>query len=272
MKTNLKILFVLFLCVAVSVRINAQQVSIKPFSVGQSKVIDELKRLKTNNPKITTEELLKTGNALLDKQGLNFIVGFDTNTCQKIGQIKAAQKTPNAPLNLRTTIKSPLGEAASLLLPEAVFAKNECFPCFVALPFLEITNQDFVTVVEGNNLKFFLPANFFVNEIFLVDEKDLTTIKKKWKIPFKTVPLSISDDGNILFLGFEEPELSDLALAIFSAEGAYQFYAKKDLDSAKKGTILTEKQIAKTVPNFSFVKFETPELKQIVKFPIKCPN
>lgn len=270
MKIFLNFLTISAFCLFFFTQIQAQA-TIKPFSISESNLINDVKNLKNSSPKITSENLVKSANALLDKQGINFVVGFDANTCLKLEEVKKAQKNPTTPLNLRTTLKSPLGEPAALLLPEAIFTKNECFACFITLPFLEITDKDFVTIVQDTNLKFYLPTNFLINQAFLVDEKDFTTVKRKWKIPFRTVPLSVSDDGNILFVGFDEPELADLALAIFS-EGAYQFYPKKDIDKAKKGVILTEKQVKITVPNFAFIKFQNTELKQIIKFPTKCAN
>jgi predicted sulfurtransferase len=100
-----KIFFTLFCFFSV---VNAQQVSVKPFSVTQSNLINDLKATKSSNPKLTTDELVKTGNLLLDKQGINFIVAFDANTCQKISQAIANLKDKTAPLNLRTALKSPL--------------------------------------------------------------------------------------------------------------------------------------------------------------------
>lgn len=256
---------------ALFLEINAQQVSFKPFSVNESNLIAELKSLKNSNPNISADEFIKNANLLLEKQGLNFVVGLDPATCQKIEQLKKAQKTPGAPLNLRATLKSPLGESATLSLPEAEFSKNECFSCFMNLAFLEITDKDFVTVVEGSNLKFFLPGNFLVSEAALVDEKDLTTVKKKWRMPLGATPISVSDDGNILYLGFEDPELKDLTLAAFG-EGVYQFHAKKDLDAKKKRSQIEKPQNITVAPNISFIKFESTGKKQTIKAPVKCLN
>ena len=270
MKISSNILLVVVCLIVFSLKNYAQQVSFKPFSVNQSNIIAELKTLKASNPNISYDEFLKNANSLLEKQGLNFVVGLDPATCQKIEQLKKAQKKPG-PLNLRATLKSPLGDAATLSLPEAEFSKSECFSCFMNLAFLEITDKEFVTVVEGSNLKFFLPANFLVNEASLVDEKDFTTIKKKWRMPIGAAPISVSDDGNILYLGFEEPELKDLTLAAFG-EGVYQFHAKKDLDAGKKSAAMEKPQNVTVAPNVSFIKFESAETKQIVKAPTKCPN
>lgn len=263
--------FLLTLICCIFSKSYAQQVSFKPFSVNQSNVIADLKALKTSSPQISTSELVKSANSLIEKQGLDFVVGLDAATCQKIEQLKKTQKNPAAPLNLRATLKSPLGESATLSLPEAKFSKSECFSCFINLAFLEITDKDFVTMVEGSSLKFFLPANFLVNQATLVDEKDFTTVRKKWRIPAGATAISVSDDGNILYLGFEEPELKDLTLAAFG-EGVYQFFDKKDLDPRKKKALIEKPQNVSAATNESFIKFESAETKQIIKAPTKCPN
>ena len=272
MKITIKFFLQLFFVpVFFSMPANTQQLTVKPFSVVQSNLINDLKTAKTVNPKITAEEFAKTANALLEKQGINFVVAFDANTCQKISQAIANLKDKNAPLNLRTALKSPVGENAGLLLPEISFAKNECVPCFVRLPILEITAKEFVLLVEGKNIRFFLPANFILNEAQLVDTKDLTTVKTSWKIPFRTVPLSVSDSGNILYLGFSEPELKDLALMAFG-EGVFQFCPKSEIDSDKKDILLKEFPKDANNPNLAFIKFTSGKTSQIVRFSTDCGN
>jgi hypothetical protein len=266
MKKYLRTLPFIILCL---ILVNAQKVDLKPFSIKPSNLISELKTLKMSNPKISSEDFVKAANLIFDKQGIEFVIGLDANTCKKIDDIKKAQKDKNTPLNLRATLKSPLGEQASLALPEANFTKSECFSCFITLPFVEATTNEFVTIVEGINLKFFLPTNFLLNEISLVDEKNTAIVKKKWKIPFRTAPISISDDGDMIFLGFEEPELADLVLISYY-NGSYQIYGKKDVDSAKKGVI--PKDIVANEANFSYLQFATPSSNQLIKFPTKCQN
>jgi hypothetical protein len=271
MKVTIKFFFAFLTLFYMANQANAQQVTFKPFSVVQSNLINDLKALKTSNPKIGAEDFVKTANSLLEKQGLNFVVAFDADTCQKIAQAIADRKDKTAPLNLRTGLKSPLGETANLILPEVDFAKNECVPCFVRLPMFEATAKEFITSVEGRNIKFFLPSNFILNEARLVDEKDLTTVRTKWKIPFRTTPLSVSDDGNILYLGFSEPELADLALMAYG-EGVYQFCAKSELDSAKKGVLLKDFPKDAGNPNLAYIKFTRGETNQVVKFSSRCGN
>lgn len=272
MKIAAKVLFHLFFVLGcLSPAANAQQVTVKPFSVTQLNLISDLKAVKMSNPKITAEEFAKTANSLLEKQGLNFVVAFDANTCQKISQAIAGLKDKSTPLNLRAALKSPVGENANLLLPEVNFSKNECVPCFVRLPILEATAQEFVTLVQGKNIKFFLPPNFILNEAFLVDGKDLTTVKTRWRMPFRTTPLSVSDSGNILYLGFPEPELSDLALMAYG-EGVFQFCAKSEIDADKKGVLLKDFPQNANNPNLAFIKFTGGETNQIIKFSTACEN
>jgi hypothetical protein len=272
MKITIKLSLLFVALCFFSVSLNAQQVTVKPFSVDRSKLLDDLKTARAANPKISPEDFVKTANSLLEKQGLEFVVAFDANTCRKISQAIADLKDKTAPLNLRAALKSPLGENANLLLPEIKFAKNECVSCFINLPILEAAGKEFVTRVEGQNVKFFLPANFILNEAFLVDEKDLTIVKKSWKIPFRSTPLSVSDDGNILYIGFSDPALSDLTLMVYSAEGVFQFAAKNEIDTAKKGVLLKDFPKPANDPNLAFIKFTGGKTSQVVRFSVACEN
>jgi hypothetical protein len=271
MKITIKFCFVLFALSCLAATAQAQYIA-APFSVAPSNLINDLKAAKAANTKMTTEEFVNVANALLEKQGLNFVVAFDAATCRKISTAIADLKDKTAPLNLKTALKSPLGENANLLLPEVSFDQTECVPCFVRLPILQVAGKEFVTLVEGKNIKFFLPANFILNEAHLVDEKDLKTIKTSWKLPFRSAPLSVSPDGNILYLGLVEPELADLVLMAYSKEGVYQFARKSDLADAKKGVPVRDFPKDAANPNLAFLKFPGDAANQIVKFSSPCGN
>jgi len=269
MKISFSLRSLIFIAVCFTATIYGQQVSIKPFSISRSDIIDDLRSAKKVNPNLNADELVKIANLLLEKQGLNFIFAFDSNTCQKIEQAKKNRKDQSAPLNLRAALKSSSGETASLLLPEAVFDKRNCSACYVSLPLLEITGKDFVTIIERKNLKFYLPPNFIINEMSLVDSKDLTTVKTNWKVPFRATPLSISDDGNILYLGFADSELKDIALMIYG-EGTFQFCVRKEINFGKKGVLLDAFPKNANNPNLAFIKFIDGDTSQIVRFSKNC--
>lgn len=246
-----------------------QKVTINPFQVKPSAVLEQIKVAKTNNPNQSIEELVKTSNELLQTQGFNFVFGFDAATCQKIEQVKATQTDKSAPLNLKGTFTSVTSEKASLILPEAGFEKTECLPCFMQIPVFEITANDFVTSVMNQNVKLYFPQNFTVHEVQSVDNKDLTTIIKRWKIPSRTTPLSVSYDGNVIYLGLNEPQLNDLVLMVFS-EGVLQFGAKKDLSSDIKTNLLKDFPADANNPNLRFINFAYESVNYTLRFSNPC--
>ncbi|MBX7170136.1 MAG: hypothetical protein K1X72_04210 [Pyrinomonadaceae bacterium] len=268
-KFSLNLLFTVLFIFSLDFSIFGQRVAINPFQVKLSPVLEQIKAAKANNPNQTIEELVKNANDLLQTQGFNFVFGFDAATCQKIEQAKANQQDKSVPLNLRGTFMSVTGEKASLILPEAKFEKAECLPCFMQIPVFEITANDFVTSVMNQNIKLNFPPNFTVHEVQSVDNKDLTTVIKRWKIPFRTTPLSISYDGNVIYLGLNEPELNDLVLMVFS-EGVLQFGAKKDLNADLKLKNLKEFPAEENNPNVRFINFSDGKVSFTIKFSSPC--
>lgn len=270
------LLFNIFLCTVLaatlnSTSINAQQVKINPFPIQSSTLIDDLKTVKKANPKITSEDFLKTANAMLDKQGLNYTFSFDAPFCQKLEQLKNAQKDKTAPFNLRGTLNAVEGEPAHLNLPVVQFDKRDCGICYIQMPILEITGESFITIIQKTNIKFYLPQNFIVNEATLLDGKNMPTVLTRWRIPFRAAPISVSDDGKILYLGFPSVELENLALMIFE-EGVFQFCLKTDIDSAKKAELLKDLPKYSVPPNSSLASFIKGNTKQIIKFNSECEN
>ncbi len=269
MKVIIKAIFAIVFAVSgILFPVEAQQVTVAPFSLSSSTIIDQLKKIKSANPAISSKELVANANSLLQTEGLNFVIAFDAATCQKIERAKKNLKTSNDPLNLRAALRSVDGEPANLQLPEASFDKSECGSCFISLPLLEVTPKDFVVKVMGRNIKFHLPQNFVVNEASLVSGESNSTPTTRWKIPFRTTPLTVSEDGNVLYLGLAEPELKDLALVVFG-EGSFQFAERKDADLERKGHPLKD---ASKDPNVGLLKFQNTRAKHTVQYPLACSD
>ncbi len=252
-----------------SAAVSAQMVSMNPFDIAPPTVLSDVKALRAANPKLTSVELVDAANKLLEKQGIAFTFSFDEATCLAIDKSIKSMKNPPAKLNLRTKLKSVGAEPATLTLPPADFANNECSKCSVTLPVLELTDKEFVALMLGHNIKFHLPVNFIVSEVVLVDEMDLVTIKKKWRIPFRSAPLGVSYDENVLYLGVFEPELKDISLAVFG-EGVFQFATREEAESNGKGTLLKEFPKDPANPNLAFMRFENRGLKQVVRYSNAC--
>ncbi|MGD9561099.1 MAG: hypothetical protein AB7F88_02640 [Pyrinomonadaceae bacterium] len=273
MKQRVYLLAVItFSVLSLPTQVFPQMVSLSPFDIAPPTILSEVKAFRAANPKMPAVEFVNAANKLLEKQGIAFTFSFDDATCQAIERsIKSLKKTPPK-LSLKTKLRSVGGEPASLTLPPADFANSECSKCSITLPVLELTDNEFVALMWGRNIKFHLPANFIVSEVSLADDKDLTTTKTKWRIPFRSTPLGVSYDGNVLYLELPDPELKDISLAVFG-EGVFQFATREEAESSGKGILLTEIPEHLTGSNIAFIRFENRGLKQTVKYPTACaPN
>ena len=270
MKVNLLKSLVLFATVFICLAANGfgQMFKASPFDINNSELVVKIRAAKVVNPKMTPVEFAAAANTLLDKNGIAFTFSFDAATCDKIRKVKTQQKDPNAPVKLGATLRSVDAQTAALALPEPNFTSLECGDCFIQLPVLEVTDQDFITIVTGVNIKFHLPANFYANDATLFDSKNRSTIKRKWKIPFRAVPIGISYDENVIYLGFDDPELSTLSIAVFG-EGVFQITTREEAEEGGKGKI----EAAKTGNAVNqTVRFDRWENTYFVSFKPKCPN
>lgn len=261
----LQLTFVAFLAVTV----RGQMVTMSPLDIAPPTVFADVKALKASNPKMNSAELVDAANTILAKQGVAFTFSFDEATCMAIDKAIKSLKNPPPKVNLKTKLRSVGAEAANLTLPPADFSNQECSKCSVTLPVLELTEKEFVALMLGKNIKFHLPTNLAVSEVILVDEKDLTTIKKKWRVPYRTVPLGVSYDENVLYLGLPDPELKELSLAVFG-EGVFQFATREEAESNGKATPLKDLAKDPADPNLAFLRFENRGLKQVVKYSNAC--
>lgn len=257
----------LYFCAAIAAAFG--QARLNPFSIKPSTLLEEARNLKIRNPKITAEDLAERANALLASEGVNFIFDFDPATCQKIADARRNPKNAGAPVRLNARLQSFDGETAAVVLPESRTEQGECGICSVALPVLEIASGYFVTTIQNRNIKFHTPPNFTANEIFLVDPKSPSAVIRSWKIPFRAAPLSISEDGKIIFLDLPFAELKDIALSVYE-NGAMQFYAKSEFDSEAK--LSPAADIAKQAgqPNYSFLSVGAGEKLKVLKLAAPC--
>lgn len=228
-------LFLILCCSLFGVQISAQQYRSLPFGIQESTLLAEIRALKTANPKITDSELAKAANDLFQTSGISFKIYFDAANCKKIREFKQSQKDPNAPVKLGAQFQSVGADKASLALPQPILTTADCGDCYIELPILEITDSDFVTPIQGHNIKFQLPPNFAVNKAFLLDSKDQSKISKTWRIPYRTMPIGVSYDQSVLYVGFENPELRALSVAVFDS-GAFEITTRVEAENGGLGT------------------------------------
>ena len=215
-----------------------QQVKLAALPVKPSTLIEQVKALKTADPKMTAADWAKAADAILQKDGINSMISFDAATCEKIKKVRDERKDPNAPMRLNATLKSVEAEAAALALPEPQFASDDCGGCYIEIPVLQITPTDFITRFGGQNIKFVLPANFTVNHVDLLDPKSPASVKR-FLVPFRATPIGVTFDQNVIYLGFDEPELHDLSLLVFD-QGTFEIGIRKEAEEGGTGKIIDD--------------------------------
>jgi hypothetical protein len=134
----------------------------------------------------------------------------------------------------------------------------------------EVTDNDFIALMLGNNIKFHRPTNFATAEAFLLDEKDLKIAKTRWRLPYKAEPLGVSYYEDVIYLPLPDPELKHLSLAVFS-EGSYQFATREEAESNGKPMVIKDTPVDTSNQNSKYVRFNNRGLSQTVKFQAACP-
>lgn len=234
----------------------------EPLPVRRSNLITELKALRAAKRDLNPVQFAEAANVILDKSGINFAASFDSATCERINKIKGERKDPNAPLLLGATLKSVDAEGASLALPEPVFPSGNC-GCHVELPLLQATDKDFIALISGRNIKFHKPTNLNFYEAVLVDSKVRAAVKQTWLIPFRGKPIGVSHDENVLYLAFEDIELTDLSLMVFG-EGVFQIGTRAEAEEGGTGVPVESPGTER------IIKFERWGKSYVVKFQDRC--
>lgn len=243
----------------------AQKVELAPLPVKSSTFMDDVLALRFSHPKMPVAELVDEANRLLDKQGMNFSLFLDEETCARVREVKQKQKDPTIPVRLGGSLKSVDGERTQLALPAPRFGSADCGGCYLDIPLLQITRSDFITVLLGRNIRFELPSNFTAVPAVLLDEKDMRTRKRTWYLPERLVPIGISNDENVLYVAFNEQELKDLSLAIFT-EGTFQVATRAEADEGGKG------ENFQTAPGMNHIKFVRWGKTYVVGYSAPCSN
>jgi hypothetical protein len=211
----------------------AQQVSMNAFAASESLLLKKLVTLRKAQPSLKAEEVAAKANEMLATDGLDFFLMLDSATCTKVRAAYEAQKDRSKPLKVTATLQSSGADKAPITLPEPMFDLDKCRGCYVRFALLEISNNYFVTKVMGANIKFDLPPNLTSTEAWLVDGADALKPVKRWRIPSRLVPISLSHDDNVLYLDLNIPELKDISLAAFG-EGVFEFSTRSEAEAGTK--------------------------------------
>lgn len=247
-----------------------QSVTINPFDIAPPSIYDRVKAISAADPKKSATEIAEQANRILEKEGIAFIFSLDDASCSAIDKSIKELKEKGRPLNLSTKLRSVGADPATLRLPPADFSSGQCSKCSVTLPVFEVTDNDFIALMLGNNIKFHRPANFLTAEAFLLDQKDPKIVKTRWRLPFKAEPLGVSYYENVIYLPLPDAELKHLALAVF-AEGSYQFETREEAESNGKPTVINDASFDASNQDSKYVRFNNRGINQTVRFQAACP-
>ncbi len=264
---KLKMLLFILLC---STSLFAQQVTFRAFDVTTSDTISELKKIKLSNPKITVQELAKTGDDLIASKGLNFTFSFSTDLCLKVKDAMDKRKDKSKPITLNAKMNSVDGDIASVALPEILFPATNCGTCFVQMPLAEFSDKEFVSFIQNRLVRFYTPRDIVYENIYLLDPKNHAIMMNSWKTPFRTAPIGISDDGKMIILDLPFDELKEIALLIYD-DGTFRFYPKAELDLTAKSETIKENPAPVNLADTTLISFSKGEQKQILRYKNNCP-
>lgn len=254
--------------VLTTVSIAGQQVKFSPFSINESVLLREIKTARTANPKITPEQLAAKSNEMLQKMGLEYYLQIDPSICDKLNAERA--KHPKRPVRLLANLQSVDGDRAKLAVPEPLFELGGCAGCFLRFALLEMTADTFVTKVQGYNIRFALPSGVRATRIQLVDPMNETNILAIWRIPVRWVPIGISYDENVIYLSFDDADLKDLALAVFT-EGTFEFVTRTEAEASGKPVDL-QRSDADKANGRARREFDHWKKKFVLSYPVDCSN
>lgn len=240
-----------------------QQVTMDALRVNTSDLIPELVRLKKEEPDLKPDAFAKRANKLMQVSGFPFTFSFSDTTCDAIARSLKNSKLPVDEQTLKIKLQPLSGPVTSLEIPPADFDSGECSKCSVTLPVLEATDTTFITIVMDQHIGFQRPGGFELSKIALVSGQERQRIEREWRVPFRTKPVGLSFDGRIIYLPFTEPELSDLALAVFS-EGVFEIVQRSEAGAAGKS--------GGGSAGFGYIEFDGQDKKFVIRYTSDCKN
>lgn len=260
---NIKFIVLVFsLCLFVSSNAGAQQATLG-FTAEYSNIFELLAEKKTANPKIKPEELAAFANDLLTKKGLNYEFEFLPQICNAVAERRKKLK-PNEPNKIggKFNLQPKEGDATNIFIPNIESAP--CGKCFLTLPVVAADDKEFIALIQNRNTGFLRTDGFSLNEIALIDAKDLNKIIRRWTIPFAATPLGVSADGLRLFLPLPAKNLDELVLIVFE-NGVIEFVKRADAEIKDLPT-----EMKNNAAPFKFLSFGAAENQRILKFKEKC--
>ena len=229
-----------------------------------SNVLDEVRRRKSVEPRLSASALARYANALLARKGFD----YDFNVCEILpptaARVRGGTEATLA-LDYPMTRLDGRGVIFHLVTDDQ---GGMCGECFLPVPALRVTAGEMTVVADGVTYTLKRPAAFALDEAQLVGS-DLKTVLRTWQIPFQTIPVGVSPDGRSLYLDFyEDTGLDELVLEV-SDEGRPRFRVRREVVSAE-GESVEEHPTDPLNAYLSFLRFRSGGRTHVVRFSGPC--
>jgi hypothetical protein len=208
------------------------QFTVSPFEAKRSELVSQIKALKVTEPGIKPDDLARRSNELLTKTGLGFTINVEPQACAQIKTLMDAQRAAKKTGHLVLKLPSIGGDAAPIVLPDPQFPSSSCKTCSIELPLLELTESNFVMLLMGQNIKFAKPAWMIPASVELEQNVSAAT-PLRWNVPLAGEPIGITEDETVIYLALPDPDLMDLAVAVFR-EGVFEITTREEATGKSK--------------------------------------
>ena len=232
-----------------------------------SNILEEVKRRKSLEPRLSASALARYANELLKQKGFD----YDFDVCEIFPREMLAGGTPGGATGALHTFDRPLtrldGRGVTFRFVADDYG-SPCSECFLHVPALRVTKDEMELVAGGVTYTLKRPAAFALDEAQLVGS-DLKTVQRTWQIPFQTIPAGVSPDGRSLYLDFyEDTGLDELVLEV-SDEGRPRFRVRREVVSAE-GESVEEHPTDLLNAYLSFMRFRSGGRTHVVRFSGPC--
>jgi hypothetical protein len=238
--------------------------------VKPSNLIENLRKKKNENPKMSARELADYGNEILKKEGYDYTFSWEPKGQENEKNLSKMNFEDYYPFKFRFTDSN--GSAKQFQLMNDGFEH----PCYsvIDVPLTKINEQTITVISENIGIELKRPKEFYLEEFALVDKTLKKTIRK-WKTPIDATPVGISKDGTKVYFdsyefyqdstnGFEQSPIN-LVVEI-SGTGNLRLVDKNEIESGKGVQIDYDKKHTEII----YEKYKVGNKEYIIKYSAPC--
>ena len=235
------------------------------------------------NPSWSAKELTDFGNQILLKEGYDYTFDWTPKGKENKANLPKAYTKDTKDYY---PFKYQFTDIKGKLQPFQLMNDSFEHPCFsvIDIPVIKVNKKTMTVISEGKKIELKRPKDFYLEEFVLVD-KDMKRVIRKWQVPIDATPFGISNDGKKVYFesweffqdetaGYKEKPIK-LAIEV-SEDGSLKFVTNDSADIIKNGEDFRKPQDLKPGDilyksgESSFMLFKSGEKEFIINFPYVC--